>query len=73
MNKLKTKERSLINSIRRTPYISLPNLDSMVKAMEMAGDASNINETNLVARFIYDSVEATSKQVLEIVKKPVHK
>jgi hypothetical protein len=41
------------------------------KAMEMAGDASNISETNLVARFIYDSVEATSKQVLEIVKKPV--
>ncbi len=71
MNKLQDKERSLINSIRRTPFISLPNLDSMVKAMEMAGDASNINETNMVARFIYDSVEATAKQVLEIVKKPV--
>lgn len=71
MNKLQDKERSLINSIRRTPFISLPNLDSMVKAMEMAGDTSNINETNMVARFIYDSVEATAKQVLEIVKKPV--
>ena len=71
MKKLQDKERSLINSIRRTPFISLPNLDSMVKAMEMAGDTSNINETNMVARFIYDSVEATAKQVLEIVKKPV--
>ena len=73
MNKLKSKERDLINSIRRTPFISLPNVDMVKKAMEMAGDASNINETNLVARFIYDSVEATSKQVLEIVKTPVHK
>ena len=73
MNKLKSKERDLINSIRRTPFISLPNVDMVKKALEMAGDASNINETNLVARFIYDSVEATSKQVLEIVKTPVHK
>ena len=73
MNKLKSKERDLINSIRRTPFISLPNVDMVKKALEMAGDASNINETNLVARFIYDSVEATSKQVLEIVKTPEHK
>ncbi len=68
MNKLKSRERDLINNIRRTPFISLPNLDMMNKAMEMAGDASNISETNLVARYIYDSVESTCKDVLKILK-----
>lgn len=68
MKKLKSTERNLINSIRRTPYISLPNVDLVKKAMEMVGDASNINETNLVARYIYDSVEATCKEVIDIIK-----
>ena len=68
MKKLKSTERSLINSIRQTPYISLPNVDIVKKAMEMVGDASNIDETNLVARYIYDSVETTCKEVIDIIK-----
>jgi len=73
MNKLKSKERDLINSIKHAPYISLPNVDLVKKAMEMAGDASNIKETNLVARYIYDSVDATCKEVLNIIETPEFK
>ena len=68
MKKLKSTERILINSIRQTPYISLPNVDLVKKAIEMVGDASNIDETNLVARYIYDSVETTCKEVIDIIK-----
>lgn len=70
LNKLKVKERDLINSIRRTPFISLPNVDIVKKAMDMAGDTSNISETNLVARYIYDSVEKTCKEVIDIIEMP---
>lgn len=68
MEKLKSKERELINSVKRAPYISLPNVDLVEKAMEMAGEATNISETNLVARYIYDSVDATCNQVINIIK-----
>lgn len=71
LNKLKTKERELINSIKRTPYISLPNVDLVKKAMELASDATDINETNLVARYIYSSVEATCKEVQQIIETSV--
>lgn len=68
LNTLRIKEQELIQSIRRTPFISLPNVDLVKKAMEMAGDTSNINETNMVARYIYESVEHTCKEVQEIIE-----
>ena len=50
------------------PYLSLPNGKQTKIAMEMSGDASNINETNGVANYIYDAIEITSNQILGLLR-----
>jgi hypothetical protein len=67
INKLNRLEKKLINEIREMPYLSLPNGKQIKMAMEILGDASNINETNGAANYIYHVIQVTSEQVLTIL------
>ena len=68
INKLNKLEKKLINEIREMPYLSLPNGKQTKIAMEMSGDASDINETNDVANYIYNAIEVTSTQILHLLR-----
>ena len=63
-------EKKLIQSLSKTPFISLPNVEQVKKSIEMSTDASTIAENNKVAEYIYDTIEFTSLEVLNILKDP---
>jgi hypothetical protein len=67
-NKLNKLEKKLIREIREMPYLSLPNGKQTKMAMEMSGDASNINEANGVANYIYQAIEDTSHEILGLLR-----
>ena len=67
-DKLNKLEKKLIHEIRAMPYLSLPNGKQTKMAMEMSGDASNINEANGVANYIYQAIENTSHDILELLR-----
>jgi hypothetical protein len=51
------------------PFISLPNVEQVKKSNEMSGDTSTISEANKVAEFIYDTIEITGNDILNLLKK----
>lgn len=65
---LNKKEKELIRTLGKTPFISLPNVNEVKKSLEMSGDATTVKETNRVAEFIYDTIEVTSKNILTILE-----
>jgi hypothetical protein len=68
LNQLNKAEKELIRSLSKTPFISLPNVEQVKKSVEMSNDASTISEANKVAEYIYDTIEMTSEDVLNVVR-----
>jgi hypothetical protein len=68
LNQLNKAEKELIRSLSKTPFISLPNVGQVKKSVEMSNDASTISEANKVAEYIYDTIEMTSEDVLNVVR-----
>jgi len=60
-------ETDLIAAVGNTPFISLPNIDKIKKTMEIYEDAESLNEVNGVAIILYDIVEKSAKDVLNIL------
>lgn len=67
LDKLKKTEKKLIQSVRATPFISLPNVKQMDKLMEIFGESSTVTEINKVAEMIYDTIEITGKDARKIL------
>ena len=61
-------EKKLIQSLSKTPFISLPNVEQVKKSIEMSTDASTIAENNKVAEYIYDTIEMTCDEVLNVIR-----
>ena len=61
-------EKKLIQSLSKTPFISLPNVERVKKSVEMSGDTSTIAEANKVAEYIYDTIEMTGENVLKAIR-----
>jgi hypothetical protein len=68
LSQLNKVEKKLIQSLSKTPFISLPNVEQVKKSVEMSGDTSTVAEANKVAEFIYDTVEMTGRDVLDVIK-----
>ncbi len=68
IKKLTNTEKKLITELRGMLYLSIPNSKQTKMAMEMSGDASNINETNDVANYIYNAIESTSTHILNLLR-----
>ena len=67
LDKLNKTEKKLIQSVRATPFISLPNVKQMDKLMEIFGESSTVTEINKVAEMIYDTIEITGKDARKIL------
>jgi hypothetical protein len=67
LEKLTKTEKKLIQSIRATPFISLPNVKQMDELMEIFGETLTVGEINKVAELIYDTIQVTGKDALKIL------
>ena len=67
LSQLNKVEKKLIHSLSKTPFISLPNVEQVKKSVEMSGDTATVAEANKVAEFIYDTVEMTGRDVLDVI------
>ena len=68
IKKLSKIEKELITEIKGMPYLSIPNSKQIATSMEMAKDVKDVQQTNDVANFIYDTLEYTSKSILTFLK-----
>ncbi len=64
IKKLNKAERKLINEVRTMPYLSIPNGKQTKIALEMSADATDLDETNGVANFIYQTIHNTGSEIL---------
>lgn len=62
-------EKKLIQSLSKTPFISLPNVEQVKKSIEMSNDATTVAENNKIAVYIYNTIESTCQEVLETLNK----
>ena len=58
-------EQQLIKSLKKIPFISLPNLKDIESAMELSADEITLSGTNGIANILYDAIDRTGKIALE--------
>lgn len=68
ISKLSKVEKKLIQLVSKTPFISLPNVEQVKRTIEMSVDTSTIAEANKVAEYIYDTIEFTGREALNILR-----
>ena len=66
-DKLNKTEKKLMHSVRKTPFLSLPNPEQVNRVTEMAVNTSTVTEINKVALQLYETVEVTGNQALRIL------
>lgn len=71
INQISKLEKKLIQAVRKTPYISLPNAEKTRKTLEMTSDATTIEETNKVAMYIYETIEQTCRTLQNILQREI--
>jgi hypothetical protein len=66
-NALNKMEKRLIRQLGKLPFISLPNFEMTQRAIQISNDVTNLKEANGVASIIYEAIEKTSLEVLDII------
>jgi hypothetical protein len=66
---LNKTEKALIQQLGNLPFISLPNFGMTQQVVQISNDARSVSETNDVASILYDAIEKTANEVLEILDK----
>ena len=58
-------EQKLIKSLKKVPFISLPNVEEIANVIQLSEDEITIAGTNAIANIIYDAIESSANLALK--------